>query len=99
MSRLLAKGIRKDTLELIESVLTDYHLTRTSLSDIAQINKVSPGVVSKIVNGKYYVKIKTFLVAPRSIRFYWEEETNSIKRNMYDAIRTMAEIRRHWVIA
>jgi len=52
---LKTKGRRDTVLELIESVLSDYHTTRASLVSIGAINKVSAGTVAKIVSGKYCV--------------------------------------------
>ena len=99
-SRLFAKGRRKDSLELIEWVLSDYHQTRVSISDIAQISKVSPGTVSKILDGKYILILRRRTESTCcGVRFYWDDEDNSIKCSIGGITRTIKWVRRFWKVS
>lgn len=67
-------GRYNTTVELIESVLRSYYYGNAKVADISRQCRCSPGVVSKIVNGNYYIYVKTRYGSIHRVRFFFEED-------------------------
>lgn len=84
-------------MELCDYVLSDYYGTRASISDIAQINKVSATTVSKILDGKYFIKLERVRDGRIcEVRLYWDDEHNAIFGSIGGVRRSIKWFNRHY---